>query len=115
MGVWKRDYGMGVWKRAVGGNRPYGHVNVGIGSAGFAEQIFPVRAWLRNPAFRSWPVLIFVALMTVPPIALVIFFHNPSQSTFDDAAWILAAYFAVAWLLWVAPGGGPAKEHPPPG
>jgi hypothetical protein len=99
MGVWKRDYGMGVWKRAVGGKRLYSQVNVGIGSAGFAEQIFPVRAWLRNPAFRSWPVMIFVVLVTVPPVALVIFFQNPSQSTFGDAAGILAAYFAVAWLL----------------
>lgn len=64
----------------------------------FAE-LFPFQAWLRNPALRSWPTLMFVLLVGVPPIALVIFFQNPTQSTFDDAAWIFAAYFAVAWLL----------------
>jgi len=64
-----------------------------------AGLIFPFRAWARNPALRSWPVLIFVALVTVPPAALVIFYQNPTQSTFDDAAWIFAAYFGVAWLL----------------
>jgi RsiW-degrading membrane proteinase PrsW (M82 family) len=67
--------------------------------AGFVELVFPFRAWVRNPALRSWPVLIFVALVVVPPTALVIFFQNPTQSTFDDAAWIFAGYFAVAWML----------------
>jgi len=83
----------------VGGNRSSNPVKVGAGWVGVADQVFPFRAWVRNPALRSWPVLLFVVLVSVPPAALVIFFRNPTQSTFDDAAWIFAAYFAVAWLL----------------
>src|ERR1700734_606585 len=63
--------------------------------------LLPLGEWVRNPALRSWPVVLFVPLVAVPPIALVVFVDNPSQSTFDEAAWILAAYFALAWLLLV--------------
>ena len=63
--------------------------------------LLPLGEWVRNPALRSWPVLLFISLVAVPPIALVVFVDNPSQSTFDEAAWILAAYFALAWLLLV--------------
>ena len=41
-------------------------------------------------------------LFTVPPVAIVVFYNNPGQSTFTEAAWILAAYFALAWLLLIA-------------
>ena len=44
-------------------------------------------------------MLLFLALICVPSIALVILGPNPSASTFDHVAWIFAAYFAVAWLL----------------
>ena len=44
-------------------------------------------------------MLLFLALICVPSIALVILGDNPSASTFDHVAWIFAAYFAVAWLL----------------
>jgi RsiW-degrading membrane proteinase PrsW (M82 family) len=44
-------------------------------------------------------VLLFLALICVPSIALLILGPNPSASTFDHVAWIFAAYFAVAWLL----------------
>ena len=63
--------------------------------------LFPLGEWVRNPALRSWPVLLFISLVAVPPVALVVFVDNPSQSTFDEAAWILAAYFALAWLLLI--------------
>jgi RsiW-degrading membrane proteinase PrsW (M82 family) len=63
--------------------------------------LLPLGEWVRNPALRSWPVLLFISLVAVPPAALVVFVNNPSQSTFDEAAWILAAYFALAWLLLI--------------
>jgi RsiW-degrading membrane proteinase PrsW (M82 family) len=46
-------------------------------------------------------VLLFLLLVAIPPIALVVFDNNPGTSTFDEAAWILAAYFALAWLLLI--------------
>jgi hypothetical protein len=44
-------------------------------------------------------VLLFLALICVPSIALLILGLNPSESTFGHVAWIFAAYFAAAWLL----------------
>ena len=64
--------------------------------------LLPLGAWVRNPSLRSWPVLLFMLLLTVPPIAIVVFYDNPGQSTFTEAAWILAGYFALAWLLLIA-------------
>jgi RsiW-degrading membrane proteinase PrsW (M82 family) len=58
----------------------------------------PVRHWARDPALRSWPVLLLVALVCVPPIALVLL-NNPTEARIHVTAWIFAAYFAVAWLL----------------
>ncbi|HEY1914176.1 MAG TPA: PrsW family glutamic-type intramembrane protease [Streptosporangiaceae bacterium] len=61
--------------------------------------LLPLGDWLRHQSLRSWPVLLFLVLICVPPIALVILGANPTASTFDHVAWIFAAYFAVAWLL----------------
>jgi RsiW-degrading membrane proteinase PrsW (M82 family) len=58
----------------------------------------PIRHWARDPALRSWPVLLLVALVCVPPIALVML-NNPTEAKIRDIAWIFAIYFAVAWLL----------------
>ena len=58
----------------------------------------PVRHWARDPALRSWPVLLLVALVCVPPIALVML-NNQTEARIHEIAWIFAAYFAVAWLL----------------
>src|ERR1700750_2904480 len=69
--------------------RPTGQVN----------DLLPLGDWIRHHSLRSWPVLLFLALICVPSIALVILGTNPSASTFDHVAWIFAAYFAVAWLL----------------
>src|SRR6201985_2328189 len=69
--------------------RPTGQVN----------DLLPLGDWVRHHSLRSWPVLLFLALICVPSIALVILGTNPSASTFDHVAWIFAAYFAVAWLL----------------
>jgi RsiW-degrading membrane proteinase PrsW (M82 family) len=63
--------------------------------------LLPVRAWLRNPALRSWPLLLFIALVAVPPVGLVIIATNGTVASFDDASWLFAAYFAVAWLLLI--------------
>src|SRR5204862_536041 len=52
----------------------------------------------RDPALRSWPVLLLVALVCVPPIALIMLNH-PTEAKIRDIAWIFAVYFAVAWLL----------------
>jgi len=62
------------------------------------SSLVPVRHWVRDPALRSWPVLLLVALVCVPPIALVLL-NNATESTIHAIAWIFAAYFAVAWLL----------------
>ena len=62
------------------------------------SSLVPVRHWARDPALRSWPVLLLVALVCVPPIALVML-NNPTEARIHDIAWIFAAYFAVAWLL----------------
>jgi RsiW-degrading membrane proteinase PrsW (M82 family) len=60
--------------------------------------LVPVRHWARDPALRSWPVLLLIGLVCVPPIALVML-NNGTESALHDAAWIFAFYFAVAWLL----------------
>ncbi|MGH3174094.1 MAG: PrsW family glutamic-type intramembrane protease, partial [Streptosporangiaceae bacterium] len=57
-----------------------------------------MRHWARDPALRSWPVLLLVVLVCVPPIALVMLNH-PTPARVRDIAWIFAVYFAVAWLL----------------
>ncbi len=62
------------------------------------SSLVPVRHWARDPALRSWPVLLLVALVCVPPIALVLL-NNPTEARIHLIAWIFAAYFAVAWLL----------------
>jgi RsiW-degrading membrane proteinase PrsW (M82 family) len=71
------------------------------GSPGSFGALLPAGAWLRHPALRSWPLLLFVLLVAVPPIGLVIIGPTPTMSTFDDAAWLYAAYFAFAWLLLI--------------
>jgi RsiW-degrading membrane proteinase PrsW (M82 family) len=62
------------------------------------SHLVPVRHWARDPALRSWPVLLLVGLVCVPPIALVML-NDPTAGKIRDIAWIFAAYFAVAWLL----------------
>jgi RsiW-degrading membrane proteinase PrsW (M82 family) len=66
---------------------------------GQVNDLLPLGDWIRHHSLRSWPVLLFLALICVPSIALVILGGNPSASTFDHVAWIFAVYFAVAWLL----------------
>src|SRR5487761_854149 len=63
------------------------------------NELLPLGDWVRHHSLRSWPVLLFLALICAPSIALVILGSNPNTRTFDDVAWIFAAYFAVAWLL----------------
>ena len=62
------------------------------------SNLVPLRHWARDPALRSWPVLLLVALVCVPPIALVML-NDPTEAKIHDIAWIFAIYFAVAWLL----------------
>jgi RsiW-degrading membrane proteinase PrsW (M82 family) len=62
------------------------------------SHLVPIRHWARDPALRSWPVLLLVALVCVPPIALLLL-NNPTEARLHDIAWIFAVYFAVAWLL----------------
>jgi RsiW-degrading membrane proteinase PrsW (M82 family) len=67
--------------------------------AGQVNDLLPLGDWVRHHTLRSWPVLLFLALICAPSIALLILGPSPSASTFDHVAWIYAAYFAVAWLL----------------
>jgi RsiW-degrading membrane proteinase PrsW (M82 family) len=67
--------------------------------AGQFNDLLPLGDWVRHHSLRSWPVLLFLALICIPSIALVILGGNPNASTFDHVAWIFAAYFAIAWLL----------------
>lgn len=69
------------------------------GRTGQPDDLLPLGDWIRHHSLRSWPVLLFLLLICVPPIALVVLGANPSASTFDHVAWIFAGYFAVAWLL----------------
>jgi RsiW-degrading membrane proteinase PrsW (M82 family) len=62
------------------------------------NDLFPLNDWIRHHALRSWPVVLFLLLIIVPSIALVVL-GRPTQTTFDVAAWLFAAYYAVAWLL----------------
>lgn len=62
------------------------------------SHLVPVRHWARDPALRSWPVLLLIGLVCVPPIALVVL-NNATENTIHDVAWIFAVYFAVAWML----------------
>jgi len=76
---------------------PGQQAGVPIHEYSFASLV-PVRHWIRDPALRSWPVLLLVALVCVPPIALVLL-NNATESTIHAIAWIFAVYFAAAWLL----------------
>jgi RsiW-degrading membrane proteinase PrsW (M82 family) len=67
--------------------------------AGQVNDLLPLGDWIRHHSLRSWPVMLFLLLICVPSIALVILGANPSAATFDHAAWVFAAYFAIAWLL----------------
>ena len=64
--------------------------------------LLPLAGWVRNPALRSWPALLFMLTITVPPLAIVVYYDSPGQSTLTAAGWILAAYFALAWLALIA-------------
>src|SRR5260370_33553481 len=62
------------------------------------SSLVPLRHWARDPSLRSWPVLLLIALVCVPPIGLVMLNHG-GESALHDVAWVFAFYFAVAWLL----------------
>lgn len=64
-----------------------------------ASDLLPIPDWIAHHSLRSWPVLLFLALICVPAIALVLLGTNPTARTFDHVAWIFAAYFAISWLL----------------
>jgi RsiW-degrading membrane proteinase PrsW (M82 family) len=64
-----------------------------------AGDLLPLGDWYRHHSLRSWPVLLFLALICIPSIALVIVGSTATPTTFDAGAWIFAAYFAIAWLL----------------
>jgi hypothetical protein len=40
--------------------------------------LLPLGEWVRNPALRSWPVLLFISLVAVPPVAL----HSSDSNLF---------------------------------
>jgi RsiW-degrading membrane proteinase PrsW (M82 family) len=65
------------------------------------SSLVPIRHWVRDPALRSWPVLLLIALVCVPPIAMVLL-NQPTPTHLHDAGWIFAYYFAIGWLLLLA-------------
>ncbi len=65
---------------------------------GQVSDLFPLGDWIRHHSLRSWPVILFLLLIIVPSIALVVL-GSPTRTTFDVAAWLFAAYYALAWLL----------------
>jgi RsiW-degrading membrane proteinase PrsW (M82 family) len=69
------------------------------GHPGLTQGLLRLGDRIRHPSLRSWPVLLFLVLIGVPPIALVVLGTSPDAATFDHVAWIFAAYFALAWLL----------------
>jgi RsiW-degrading membrane proteinase PrsW (M82 family) len=64
-----------------------------------ASDLLPLGDWVRHQSLRSWPVLLFLALICVPSCALVLLGTGLGAHTFSEVAWIFAAYFATAWLL----------------
>jgi RsiW-degrading membrane proteinase PrsW (M82 family) len=77
------------------------HVNQAGAWPSLLHTLVPVKAWMRTPALVSWPAILFVALVTVPPIGLVVLGPRPTMGSFSDASWLFAFYFAVAWLLLI--------------
>ena len=67
--------------------------------SGLVSDLLRLGDRIRHSSLLSWPVLLFLVLICVPPIALVILGASPNASTFDHVAWIFAAYFGIAWLL----------------
>jgi RsiW-degrading membrane proteinase PrsW (M82 family) len=63
------------------------------------SDLLPLGDWVRHQSLRSWPVLLFLTLICVPSCALVLLGTSATAHTFDEVAWIFAAYFAAAWLL----------------
>ena len=63
------------------------------------SDLLPLGDWVRHDSLRSWPVVLFLALICIPSCALVILGTSASAHTFAEVAWIFAIYFALAWLL----------------
>ncbi|MCD2193612.1 PrsW family intramembrane metalloprotease [Actinomycetospora endophytica] len=61
------------------------------------SSLLPWRAWWYNPTLRTWPVWLFVALVTVPPAAFLLAADAGDGGA--AAADLFAFYFAAAWLL----------------
>src|SRR5215470_7676622 len=63
--------------------------------------LVPWRTWIHDRSLRTWQVILFLSLVTVPSAASVVFQSNPGD--YHTFAWAFAVYFAGAWLLllWV--------------
>ncbi len=73
------------------------------------SSLVPVRHWARDPALRSWPVLLLVALVCVPPIALVLL-NNPTEAKLPPAVPPEEAW----WQHPPAVGAGPVPQAAEP-
>ena len=54
--------------------------------------LVPVRAWVKDKQLRSWMTGLLVVLVAVPAI-------GASITSLETRAWVIAGFFAVAWLL----------------
>src|SRR5215831_18276942 len=63
--------------------------------------LVPWQTWIHDRGLRSWQVILFLSLVTVPSAASVLFQSGPGG--YHAFAWAFAVYFAGAWLLllWV--------------
>lgn len=53
---------------------------------------------VREPALGHHAVLLLIAMVCMPPVA-VILLSQPKTAHLDDVAWIYGYSFAIAWLL----------------
>jgi RsiW-degrading membrane proteinase PrsW (M82 family) len=65
------------------------------------SSLVPIRHWARDPALRSRPVLLLIALVCVPPIGYMLL-SRLTTTDLNYAGWIFAYYFAIGWLLLLA-------------
>ena len=79
---------------------------------GQVNDLLPLGDWIRHHSLRSWPVLLFLALICVPSIALVILGPNPSATTFDHVAWMVTIVSGILFLGYAKVGSRSDLEVP---
>jgi RsiW-degrading membrane proteinase PrsW (M82 family) len=63
------------------------------------SELIPVKSWIGDRSLRSGPVYLFVVLVCLPSVAFV--WVTQGNADFTRVVWVLAGYFAFAWLLLI--------------